>query len=327
MNAVTPKETIGRWLLAAAEAMPALRRWMLPVGLRTWKSWAEEDVHTVYLPDRTSFKVCGRNYLEFEIFWKGTGYYEPITTEILKALLVPGDAFVDVGANIGFYSLLLSTVKRGLSVTAFEPNPNNFALLSRNAQLNRYDNIRAEPVALSDRHEIAQLFLSDSAMSASLVADFEESHGRSVPVQTTTLDRYLESHRCAGHLVIKVDVEGHESAFFRGAEKTLATRKPDLVTEVTLPFDAESVARLRRCGYNFYPITDEGLKPADTLRPVVRDEFVFLNYLLSTKSPAEAAALFARAAPVVRALDLRATSKHLPPDALARFRVRAGLTS
>jgi hypothetical protein len=161
-------------------------------------------------------------------------------------------------------------------------------------------------------------------MSASLVPEFDAAmDGRAIAVGVSTLDAYLAQRPPRGRLVIKVDVEGHEAAFFRGASETLERWKPDIVTEVTMPLDARSVARLRELGYWFYPITDRGFMPAEELRPVVRGEFVFLNYLLSVKPPVRAAALFARIARQVQGLDLRQTSKHLTPEAREKFLRRA----
>lgn len=323
-STVFPKRLVAQMVLGIAERSPWLRPWLKPIGLRTWNYWSDESVRTVCLPDGQRLRVAGRNYLEFELFWKGTGYYEPITTAVLHALLGPRDTFVDVGANVGFYTLVLSAGRRGLRVAAFEPNPRNFALLRRNVQLNGFAAVRCEPMALSDRVGEAPLFLSRSAMSASLVPEFDDAmDGTAVTVGVSTLDAYLAKNPPTGRLVLKADVEGHEAAFFRGASETLERWRPDIVTEVTMPLDAASVTRFRELGYWFYPITDRGFRPAGELRPVVRGEFVFLNCLLSVKPPVRAAELFSRIAPQVQRLDLRQTSKHLTPEAREKFLRRA----
>lgn len=317
------KALLGHALLDAGEAFPALKPLVRPWGLRAWAQWQRDRAYHVGTPDGASFRLAGDNYLSFELFWKGTGYYEPISTRVTCELLEPGDTFLDIGANIGFYSLVLSTLKRRIAVVAFEPNPRNFALLQSNARLNGYANITCEPLALSDRPGTARLYLSQSDMSASLVPGFDDGGGEALDVRTTTLDAYLADHPPAGRLVLKVDVEGHEAAFFRGAARTIQTIRPDIVAEVALAYDRELTDFLRRAGYRFYPITDRGLLPAAVLQPVVRDRLVFLNHLLSTRSPAQAAQLFERIAPAVRRLDLRQTSKYLAPDAVARFAARA----
>lgn len=317
------KKFCGRALISACEAVPSLRPALSRWGLRTWKHWTPDGVRHVYTPEGETFAVAGDNYLSFELFWKGTGYYEPISSLLIRELLEPGDTFLDVGANIGFHSLLLSTFQRGINVVAFEPNPHNFELLSRNARVNGYTNIRCEPVAMSDHTGTGRLYLSKSDMSASLVPDFDEAQGAPVDVSLTTLDDYLAQHSARGRLVLKVDVEGHEEAFFRGAARTIEQRRPDIVAEVTEAYDRELTAFFQRLGYRFYPITDRGLVPADTLQPVVCDRLVFLNCLLSTRPPAELTGLFENIAPAVREIDLRRTSKYLTPESVAKFSARA----
>jgi hypothetical protein len=159
-------------------------------------------------------------------------------------------------------------------------------------------------------------------MSASLRAGFDGNITGTVDVQTVKLDTYLPRKALRGHLVMKVDVEGHEEALFRGAEQTLANEKPDIITEVTLNYPRHTVEQLARHGYHFFPITDRGFIEAETLAPVVRGRFVFLNYLLTTKSPAEVAAIFERMQPAIQRIDLTQTSKYLSEAELERFVVR-----
>jgi FkbM family methyltransferase len=317
------KRLCGRALISTCEAAPALRAPLSRWGVRTWKHWSRDGVRHVFTPEGRSFAIAGDNYLTFELFWKGTGYYEPISTMLIRELLAAGDTFVDVGANIGFHSLLLSTYRPGVDVVAFEPNPHNFELLSRNARLNGYANMRCEQMAMSDHTGTGQLYLAKSDMSASLVPDFEEVQGAPVEVRITTLDDYLAQHDARGRLVIKVDVEGHEAAFFRGAARTIEERRPDIVAEVTEAYDGDLTDFFKRLGYHFYPVTDRGLVPTDALRPVIRDRLVFLNCLISARSPAELAKLYDNIAPVVREIDLTRTSKYLTPESVARFSARA----
>jgi len=316
------KQSLGRLLLHVCERWPALKPVLRHWGLRTWNQWQPDRVYHVSTPEGATFRLAGKNYLSFELFWKGTGYYEPVTTLVALALLRPGDTFLDVGANIGFYSLVLSTRQPGVAIVAFEPNPRNFRLLQNNARLNGFANLTCEPLALSDHEGTARLYPCKSDMSASLVPNFEETTGAPLEVRTTTLDAQIRRHPPRGRLVIKVDVEGHESAFFRGAAQTVARFRPDIIAEVALPYDGALTSFFRDHGYYFYPITDRGLYPADRLQPVIRGRFVFLNCLLSTRPPAEVAQLFHRIAPAVRRIDLRHTSKYLTPEAVARFTAR-----
>jgi len=281
--------------------------------MRTKPAWFTDRVVEVPLPNRDALKLAsfGHNYLSFQLFWRGLDYYEPITRMVSEELLEPGDTFVDCGAQVGFYSLVLSLMKPGISVIAFEPNPRNFQLLVANVVANHLDNVACLPMALSDCVGTARLYLASSDMSASLLPDFEQETHTTVEVPTTTIDAYLDTHHPKGHLVLKVDVEGAEEKFFAGAIRTISTYRPDIICEVATPISQDAVAFLKDFGYGFYRIADEGLVPSDALTPNVRGDMLFLNYLLSPRPPAELAQLFDRIRPRLGKINLRKTSKRV----------------
>jgi FkbM family methyltransferase len=293
-------------------------------GLRAAKEWLGDQVVSVQMPGGKSLKLAsaGQNYLSFELFWRGTEYYEPITTLVLQELAQDGGTFLDVGANIGFYSLVLATSRPPVEIIAFEPNPKNFELLRHNVLANHLQRVRCEHLALSDAEGTAALYLSASDMSASLESDFDAHPTATVRVNTTTLDHYLACHPVATDLVVKVDVEGHEESFFRGARHAVASLKPDFITEVTFDHCEETVSFLQAAGYRFYQITDQGLLEAEALTPVIREPFVFLNYLLSRRPRQEVADLFDRIKARVQRIDLTQTSKFVDPAMIQKLRSR-----
>lgn len=318
------KRVIGKSLLNLCEWVPAAKPVLKPWGLRTSPAWFGNRMVRVQMPGGRSFKLAslGQNYLSFELFWRGAGYYEPITALVAQELVRPGDTFIDIGANIGFYSLMLSACHPGLRGIAFEPNEKMFQLLQANVQANGFGQIVCEPLAISDLATTAMLHLSASDMSASLEGDFDARSETALKVSTTSLDCYLAQHPQPGRLLIKVDVEGHEAAFFKGAQATLAHLHPDVIVEITSGHDDALQLRLKQAGYHFYQITDQGLLPSDTLATVFRDRFVFLNYLLSARPEAEIADVFRRIEARVRRIDLTRTSKCVAPEMIQRLRAR-----
>lgn len=314
------KRAAGACLFHTCNLFPAAKRPLLRFGMRTKKEWFRQRVARVQTHNGKNLKLAsvGENYLSFQVFWKGTAFYEPITSMVLGELVWPGDTFIDAGANIGFFSLLLSAQKPSLRVIAFEPNPRNHALLARNAASNGFRHLVCEPLALSDTDGTAPFYLADSDMSASLRPDFAFHEAPPIDVKTVTLDSYLKSRALSGRLVLKVDVEGAEDAFFRGARETIAALKPDLVTEVAMKSSLGYAAFLREHGYHFYSITDEGLRATADPQPVVRGNLLFLNYLLSARPPEVIAELFERVRPAVRKIDLSQTSKCVEGDHIHR---------
>lgn len=316
------KRLAGQCLFHVCNQVPEMKIWLGPRGLRTKKEWFAGEVARVQLPGGQHLKLAsvGENYLSFQLFWLGTQYYEPITTLLLRELLQPGDTFVDVGANIGFYSLVLTLTQPGIRVIAFEPNPKIHALLKKNVAANGFHEITCEPRALSDADGTAPLYLSHSDHSASLRSDFEASSPGSIVVPTLTLDAYLGSLKQsqAGRLVIKIDAEGNEDAVLHGAWTTLCSLKPDLIVETAQSLPDTPLPSLKELGYHLYSITDRGLIETSTWAPVVRGPYVFLNSLLTARPSADVADVFERIRGQVKWIDLDKTSKLADPAVLQR---------
>jgi FkbM family methyltransferase len=313
------KHVLGRALVSIAELLPRTRGLLRPLGLRTSQDLFGNRIVSVQLPNAKSLRLThvDESYLAFQLFWRGSQYYEPITRSLLASLLHPGDTFLDIGAHLGFFALTAGLSNPGVLVIAFEPNPKNFRILKANALANGLNGLICEPMAISDRDGTGTLYLTESDMSASLMKDFQAEDTRqigSVEVRTASLDTYLEQQSIQGRLTIKVDIEGHEPAFFRGAARTIAACKPDIILEVLYEQESELVSQLKSIGYHFYPITDEGLVELEAPRLIKRFPFLFLNHLLSARPRREIAELFERVCEATRNLSLLQTSKHFPKE-------------
>jgi FkbM family methyltransferase len=312
------KNTLGLTAISLAEAFPFARTRLRNLGLRCSPGRFGNRVVTLRSPSGRPVRLARIDdcYLALQLFWRGVSYYEPLTRTLLEAVIRPGDTFLDLGAHLGFFSLAVGLGQPGLRIVAFEPNPKNFRVLLANFEANNLTHVVCEPLAISDREGSALLYLTESDMSASLQKGFQEQDTLqvgSIEVRTTSLDGYARAHGLGGRMLIKVDIEGHEAAFFRGAAQTIAACKPDLILEVLGEQDAEILAWLKSLGYRFYPITDEGLIEVDEPRLIKRFPLLFLNYLLSARPLAELAGPFECVRAAAASLDLLETSKHFPP--------------
>jgi FkbM family methyltransferase len=313
------KRMLGRLSIAAATGVPQIRPLLKPLGLRCSQGLFGNRTVSIHIRGHRPLRLTSvdESYLAFQLFWRGFDYYEPITRTLLQELVRPGDTFLDLGAHLGFYSLTTGIFHSNARIVAFEPNPKNFRVLQKNAAANGLNTLVCEPLAISDQDAKAPLYLTESDMSASLMKDFQIEDTKQIDgieVRTVSLDSYLRAHEIAGPVVIKVDIEGHEPAFFRGAMETITTRKPDIVIEVLYDQEAALTARLKSLGYRFYPITNESLLEAETPRLFKRFPFLFLNYLLSARPKEELAALFDRVRSRTDHLNLLNTSKHFPAE-------------
>lgn len=324
MSSSLPKRQLGRILFGLSNRFPSLRPWLKPWGLRTSKDWFEGRIPAAVSRQgghRLKLASFSENYLSFELFWRGLDYYEPLTTHLAEKLTETTSLFIDAGANIGFYSLRLAVARPKLEIVAFEPHPRLHALLAANVRANGFSHITPEPIALSDHNGIMPFYLNHSDMSSSLERNFDTNQSGVVSVAVASLDGYL-AKRNGGpdRFLMKVDVEGHEPAFFEGAEQTLRRHRPDIIAEAAVPYPEKTVALLRRCGYRFRQVTDQGLLPCEAPAAYMRDSLVFLNCLLTTRSDSELAALSADLKAYAQSIDLMQTSKRADHRVLERCR-------
>jgi FkbM family methyltransferase len=230
---------------------------------------------------------------------RSTGAFEPWETALVKAELRPGDVVLDVGANIGYYTLIFANLVGPTGkVYAFEPDPTNFALLRHNVGLNGYRNVVLVNKAVSDRTAAARLFLCDFNTGDHRI--YDSADGRpSVPIETVDLDSFFGRRRRLDF--IKFDIQGAEWAALHGMTGLL--RRHDRLKMITefWPFGlskygvsaADYLAFLLGQGFQLFDIDEPAarLAPADPARLLatyVPEKEDFTN-LLCVKLPAVAA--------------------------------------
>jgi len=194
-------------------------------GTRVWKRTTE-----VLTP--LGFKLVSGFHPAYKLMREGK--FEIEETAIISRLLAHADVFVDVGANLGYYTCLAS--QRGKQVVAFEPQPQNLNCLMRNVMVNGYEQqVEIFPLALSNRPGLLTLY-GASGPSASLIkgwAGYSANYKQLIPV--STLDVVLNTRFVDKQLFIKIDVEGAEYQVLAGAQAVLSrARKPVWLLEVCL---------------------------------------------------------------------------------------------
>lgn len=205
------------------------------------------------------------------------GLIERPLRRTLLSVLRPGMTFFDVGANIGYFSLLAAQqVGSTGRVVAFEPVPRNLEFLRRNLTLNPALNIiTVVPAAVSESRGETTLHLGWHEGNASLLADARGTTTDAISVPTLPLDAYLEEQGIERVDVLKMDIEGAEIFALAGMAKGLeAGRYGHLLIEWHIgdhtglgDRPGETLAHLRKCGYILHrihkhhaaPLTEEDL--------------------------------------------------------------------
>lgn len=189
---------------------------------------------------------------------------EPQVEDALLTLLSPGDVFYDVGANIGWYTMLAArAVGPAGRVVAFEPSLHNAALLQQNVATNGLaDMTTIVPAAATDQSGWAQ-FLDGGSLEGRLSKDDCEAQARrraqrkaptrSSFVPVLTLDAWIAETEQPPPSLLKIDVEGAEVGVLRGMAETLRTGKPTLIIELHNT-RAEVADLLDDIGYEHAPI-------------------------------------------------------------------------
>ncbi len=168
-------------------------------------------------------------YLQRQTYYFGS--FEPKIFAFFCAALKTGDEVVDVGANIGVYSLLSAVlVGRQGTVTAFEPYSQFRQALDTNVALNGLANIDVCNLALS--HQAGSMELFADRQSASFVGDPNDRTLCSEMVRVETLDGYCASKELAPRL-IKIDVDGHDYQVLQGGSGLISKVNPLLCVEVS----------------------------------------------------------------------------------------------
>ena len=224
--------------------------------------------------------------------------FERAETRFVLHRLRQARVFVDVGANIGFYSCLARQV--GAHVIAVEPSRDNLYCLLFNIHANGWNDIEVLPVGLSDHIGLAGLH--GGGTGASMLADWAgtaAASNRVIPL--STMDTVLGDRFAGEPLLVKIDVEGTEFRVVRGTERVLARRpSPVWLVEICLtehhpkglnPDFGEVFARFWSHGYEAFSLLVDGSTRLVTREHVTRwvaerrREFGYASYIFERTAP------------------------------------------
>lgn len=252
---------LNKWL---APVLPAKLR-IPPSGTITIRNSKGQPLH---------LKTNQTNYVTYLLFWNNDTHFEysAIFTKLIQKVKV----FYDIGANIGYYSLLAESENPNVNVVAFEPASGPLYYLNENVVLNGFKNIRVESLALSDSNgEITFYEIKNKKYSYLQHNLAGESNAGSntinrnfVPVQvkTTTLNNYVTNKGEKQIDLIKMDTEGTEHFILKEAGSVLEHMKPIVICETlfnTIEKDLQEI--FTKYGYSFYNHTPDGLKKVNTI--------------------------------------------------------------
>jgi FkbM family methyltransferase len=159
------------------------------------------------------------------------GVWEERSTALIRDLIKPGYVVLDVGANIGYYTNVIARlVGPDGHVHAFEPTTRFVQVLKRNVAENGFENVSVHEYGLSDRESELAIHINNS--TASLHMDTSAGGTSSETARFFPLDGIAPLLGLNRLDFVKIDVDGHEPQFLRGAEETLMRFRPRVLLEV-----------------------------------------------------------------------------------------------
>jgi FkbM family methyltransferase len=237
------------------------------------------------LPNGRILRLWSRadDWVSNQVYWRGWSGYEPETVPLFFRCGQRSHVTIDVGAYVGFFTLLAAHGNPEGRVFAFEPMPEIFDRLRRNVELNKLNNVTCIESAIGDSEGEAEFFHTPGHMpcSSSLSFEFMRTAGdlRTSIVPITTIDKFVLERGLDRVDLIKIDTESTEPAVLRGMTETIRQHQPHIVCEVLKGRGSEDLLQeiVRSFGYHAYHLTPNG--------PVLRDRIeghpTWLNYLFT----------------------------------------------
>lgn len=210
------------------------------------------------------------------------GAYSQPELKILDEFLFDGAVFIDVGANIGVFTLQASRlVGANGRVVSFEPYSENFKLLNRHVRINHLSNVTTEKFAISDSNGKAMLYYDPNEKNLGMVSMTPLNNVCSEEIDAIMFDCYAQTYDLQRVDFVKIDVEGFEYNVLKGMEGVLKKFNPPLLLEILdcdlLCKEEEVENYLSVLGYVKYYISDDGTVSEIVTNPQRR------NYLFVVK--------------------------------------------
>jgi FkbM family methyltransferase len=184
------------------------------------------------LPTGVRMELDGRDFVTQTLLM--TEIWEPDVTRWVTSSLKPGDVFVDVGAHVGYYTLLAGKlVGESGRVVGVEPNPATFARLQRDVALNPFRNIAVRKVACTDQETTLKFFQAPIDNTGTSSINKTNAHeGNEISVPGVPLDKIVQDLGIKRVDLVKIDVEGAEMMVLGGMTNILAAYHPKVSIEL-----------------------------------------------------------------------------------------------
>lgn len=159
--------------------------------------------------------------------------YEKNEIDFLYNFLKNGDTFIDIGGNIGLFSLNASKlVGNSGKVYAFEAFSENFRQFNNNVKINDFKNIVLEHLAISNQQKTIEILYNEAHQNVGMASSYLQNFTSKEEIKAISLDEYVREKKISKIDLIKIDIEGGEFDAIKGMKNVLENYNPKIILEV-----------------------------------------------------------------------------------------------
>jgi FkbM family methyltransferase len=171
------------------------------------------------------------DWIQQQIYFLGD--YEKNEIDYLYQTLKEGNTFIDIGGNIGLFSLNASKIigEKG-KVFAFEAFKPNYLKFQQHIQINNFHNIKLEHLAISDKSGFIEILYNENDNNVGMASSYLQEYTSKEKVEAVSLDEYVKKNNISQIDLIKIDIEGAEFSALKGMNEILTFHHPKIVIEI-----------------------------------------------------------------------------------------------
>jgi FkbM family methyltransferase len=214
--------------------------------------------------------------------------HEPETEVVFKEIAKTTNTFIDVGANIGYFSFLVKQMSPQAQIHSFEPLPKNIESYKKNRELNSFSDMHLYESCVADRMGETEFLIPPLGESGwGRMAHRELFSGQKIKRDVITLDQFCAEKKITKVDLMKIDVEGYEMKVLQGAKQLIEKSRPKICIEINEPClvdtgtsGAEIFSYLQERAYQMYALDKQRTLVAVD-RPL--EKYTYLNYFAFPK--------------------------------------------
>lgn len=244
---------------------------------KRWKQYVRSGVHQVQWP-RISFSpqstavantsmqlIPHLGEFDFDSLIYRQMPHEPELYDFVKRIINEFDLVLDIGANVGIFSVYAAKANTTARIYSFEPSGEAFARLNQNIKANNLENVTTYNVAVADKTGFLTFYepeghLTNGSLEVSFASHYDKAPRKRMTIAVSG-NLFEELMRESKKILVKIDTEGAEAYVLQGLKDVITNHRPHLILEVLKDYEEQlNAVEFLKDQYEFYSITDGGLQ-------------------------------------------------------------------